>query len=175
MKVRIGVFISYSFSPEAQAVARVVEVEETSRFSAYTCCNKQLLHLVISFLPFPRDPEGLSAVSGEGNPANRLPNRPLNSHGGTMTCHSVLQQRKRWVSLSWFKAQRGFLVHVGILCTILICLAKLGPLIANRKPASQQHMKKKLKTLHACPPCLEFLCNDNTENCIKFVAIDMQM
>lgn len=173
MKARTVVFISCPFSSEAQVVVRVVEVEETSWFSTHRL--QLLLYLVISFLPFPRDPEGLSAASGEGKPANRLPNLPLNSHGGTMTCHSFLQQRKRWASPSSFKAQRVFLVQVGMLCTILICLAELGPLIANRKQANQQHMKKELKTLPAHLPCLEFLWNNTTENCIKFVAIDMQM
>lgn len=84
---------------------------------------------------------------------------------------SLFQQVQMWVSLP--SVQWGFIAHVGTLCTVLICSAAFVPWIANKKKASQCYRKKELQTPPSPP--LEFLWNDTTENCVKFVPIDMQM
>lgn len=84
---------------------------------------------------------------------------------------SLFQQVQTWVSLP--SVQWGFIAHVGTLCTVLICSAAFVPWIANKKKASQCYRKKELQTPPSPP--LEFLWNDTTKNCVKFVPIDMQM
>lgn len=84
---------------------------------------------------------------------------------------SLFQQVQMWVSLP--SVQWGFIAHVGTLCTVLICSAAFVPWIANKKKASQCYRKKELQTPPSPP--LEFLWNDTTKNCVKFVPIDMQM
>lgn len=81
MKLRTGIFINVHVLQDS----RQLKGSEIRRFPgpANRVCSKQLLHSLISFLPFPRDPDGLSTVSGEANLANRLQQLPLNSHGGT--------------------------------------------------------------------------------------------
>lgn len=91
MKVRIGISISCPFSSEAQAVAGVAELEEISWVSTHGL--QQTAIALIDLIP--PIPQGSSAVSDKANLANRLQQLPLNSHGGTTTSHSLLQQRQR--------------------------------------------------------------------------------